>query len=83
MAGIEIHILEAFVGFTLTDCQFFLLYSVLFDDLADMTVIEDDSEDREERVGRDEKETVIEKGLEIEGKTFEGSSIFFNQIERD
>jgi hypothetical protein len=78
MADIEVHILVAAVGLALTNCQGIMSDSIFFDESAKMSMIEDHQKCREEWIGGNEKEAIIEEGFEVEGKGFKGWRIFFD-----
>ena len=83
MADVEVHALEATVGFSLTHCDVVMTYSVLFDDCSDMPVIENHQKDSEARIGRDEEEAVEDEAFEVERKGVKCGLIFLHQVEKD
>lgn len=56
-------------------------YPIFLDNPADVTMIEDHQNSREDGIGGNKEETVIKEGLEIEGKSLEGRLVFFDEIE--
>ena len=74
-------ILKTFIGLALANCDVMLIDSELLDEVADMSVIEDNKQSGEDGVGGDEEEAVIEEGVEIEGESLEGRFILFDQVE--
>ena len=81
MADVEVDILKTFVGLSLANCKVMLIDSVFFDEVAYVSVVEDNKESGEDGIGGDEEEAVVEKGVEVEGECLEGRFVLFNQVE--
>ena len=81
MADIKMDILKTFIGLALANCDVMLIDSELLDEVADMSVIEDNKQSGEDGVGGDEEEAVIEEGVEIERESLEGRFVLFDQVE--
>ena len=81
MADVKINGFVTFISLSLTDGKILFTYSIFFDEIADMSMIDYYEEGGEDGIGGDEEEAIVEEGLEIEGEGFEGGLILFDEVE--